>query len=406
MKTVAVIGAGPAGLAAAEVLAQNDVGVRLFEAMPSLGRKFLLAGKSGLNLTHAEPFEEFVSRYGQRAELVRRWLSDFPPEALRAWADGLGARTFVGSSGRVFPRDMKASPLLRAWLQRLNEAGVKFHLRHRWAGFSGFGAPPPLRFETPDGEKLVPADAVILALGGGSWRKTGSDAKWIPILTQLGAQVAPLKPANCGFDVAWSEFIRARFNGSPVKSVVLKFKDFRKQGEFILTPEGVEGGLIYFASALIREEIEALGKAVVFLDLLPDRTREQVVEKLSKPRGSRSMASHLEKTLGLKGVKAALLHECAAKETFADSEKLADAVKALPVPLLRPRPLEEAISSAGGVTFDSLDESLMLKKIPGVFCAGEMLDWEAPTGGYLITACMASGRWAAKGALRWLECAM
>jgi uncharacterized flavoprotein (TIGR03862 family) len=304
----------------------------------------------------------------------------------------------------------------------LDDAGVRFHLRHRWTGFSGFDTSTALRsvqcrctaaknaaystlglrFETPDGEKIITADAVILALGGGSWAKTGSDAKWIPILTQLGVEVAPLRPANCGFDVAWSEHIRAKFDGSPLKSVVLSFGEFRQQGEFIVTKGGVEGSLIYAASASIRDEIEASGQAVISLDLLPDRTKEQIIEKLSKPRGSRTMASHLEKTLGLKGVKVALLHEFAPKENFADAEKLATFVKALPVPLIAPRPLEESISSAGGVSFGSMDEGLMLKVLPGVFCAGEMLDWEAPTGGYLITACMAGGRVAAMGALKWL----
>lgn len=399
MNVIAVIGAGPAGLMAAEVLAQNGARVALYDSMPAAGRKFLLAGKSGLNLTHAEPFEDFVSRYGKRAERIRRWLGDFPPEALRAWADGLGAQTFVGSSGRVFPRDMKALPLLRAWLKRLDEAGVTFSFRHRWVGFEN-GA---LKFETPAGEILVQADAVILALGGGSWKRTGSDAKWIPILEALGVEVAPLKPANCGFDVAWSEHIRAKFDGAPLKSVVLSFKEFRRQGEFIVTKDGVEGSLIYAASAPLREEIEARGKAEMILDLLPDRTKEQIAERFSKPRGSRTLASHLEKTLGLKGVKAALLREFAPKESFADAETFAACVKALPVPLIAPRPLEEAISSAGGIKLEELDDWLMLKKLPGVFCAGEMLDWEAPTGGYLITACMASGRIAARGALRWAD---
>jgi uncharacterized flavoprotein (TIGR03862 family) len=415
-KTVAVIGGGPAGLMAAEVLTQYGVQVDVYDSMLSLGRKFLLAGKSGLNLTHSEPFEKFVSRYGKRKAEVEKWLMDFTPDDLREWAKELGVETFVGTSGRVFPKEMKASPLLRASLKRLEESGVKFHLRHRWMGFvapataqggvlaaGDGGRSNLLKFETPDGEKIIQANAVILALGGGSWAKLGSDAKWIPMLNQLGVEVAPLKPANCGFNVAWSEHLRSKFDGSPLKSVVLSFGDFRQQGEFIITKDGVEGSLIYAASALIRDEIEVNGKAVMHLDLLPDRTQEYVIEKLSKPRGSRSMASHLEKSLGLKGVKVALLHEFIPKENFADVEKLAMSIKALPVPLIAPRPLDEAISSAGGVMFESLDENLMLKKSPGVFCAGEMLDWEAPTGGYLITACMASGRVAGTGAVKWLE---
>ncbi len=383
---------------AAEVSAQRGAQVNVYDAMPSLGRKFLMAGKSGLNLTHAEPLDTFITRYGAKGKFVQTWLGEFSPEDLRAWANELGVETFIGTSGRVFPKEMKASPLLRAWLKRLENLGVAFFLRHKWIGFES-GA---VKFETPEGKKIISADAVILALGGGSWARLGSNGKWIPILESFGVEVAPLRPANCGFDVNWSEHIRAKFDGAPLKSVSLSFKDFHQQGEFILTQDGVEGSLIYAASALIRDEMEVSGQVVISLDLLPGRTKEQVIEKLSKPRGSRTMASHLEKTLGLRGVKTALLHEFAPKEIFADVEKLADFIKSLPVPLLRPRPLDEAISSAGGVTFESLDENLMLKQLPGVFCAGEMLDWEAPTGGYLLTACFASGRWAAKGAIKWI----
>ena len=399
-KTVIVIGGGPAGLMAAEVLSQRGVKVDVCDAMSSLGRKFLMAGKGGLNLTRSEPLEKFLTRYGNRREKIEPMLKEFGADELREWARGLGIETFVGTSGRVFPVEMKASPLLRAWLKRLDEAGVQFHLRHKWKGWD---VDKSLKFETPDGEKIIRADIVILALGGGSWARLGSDGKWTRALSQIGAEVAALRPSNCGFDVSWSDHLRAKFDGSPIKSVALSFGDFHQQGEFIIAKEGVEGGLIYAASALIRNEIEAKGSVVIHLDLVPDKTKEQVIEKLSKPRGSRSMASHLEKTLGLKGVKVGLLHEYVPRDDFANIRQLAAFIKRLPVPLISPRPLDEAISSAGGVTFESLDENLMLRVMPGVFCAGEMLDWEAPTGGYLLTACFSSGRWAGLGVVKWLD---
>lgn len=394
-KSVAIIGGGPAGLMAAEVLSGHGMKVDVYDSMPSLGRKFLMAGKSGLNLTHAEPFEKFVSRYGNRKNEVKKWLMDFTPDDLRDWARGLGIETFVGTSGRVFPVGMKASPLLRAWLKRLDEAGVNFHLRHKW---NGWNEDKSLKFEMPDGIKHIKTDAVVLALGGGSWRRLGSDGVWVHWLEQAGVKVEALKPSNCGFDVAWSGHFREKFDGHPLKSVVLSFKSFRQQGEFIITKEGAQGGLIYAASALVRDEILANGKAVVRLDLAPDKTEAQLSERLSKPRGSRSMASHLEKTVGMKGVKAGLLREFVPADEFMNMARLAFYIKQLPAPLIAPRPLDEAISSAGGVTFESLDEHLMLKALPGVFCAGEMLDWEAPTGGYLLTACFASGRAAGAGA--------
>lgn len=399
-KTVAIIGGGPAGLMAAEVLIQQGVRVDVYDSMPSLGRKFLMAGKSGLNLTHSEPFESFVGRYGKQKNEVKKWLMDFSPDDLREWARTLGVESFVGTSGRVFPVGMKASPLLRAWLKRLDAAGVKVHLRHRWVGWDEERA---LRFETVDGVRTIKADAVILALGGGSWSRLGSDGAWTRWLENAGVRVDALKPANCGSDVAWSPFFQEKFDGHPVKSVVLSFGDFRQQGEFIITREGVEGSLIYAASALMRDALYAEGKAVMRLDLAPDKTEAQVLERLSKPRGSRSMASHLEKALGLKGVKAGLLREFVPKDEFADMERLSFYIKSLPVPLTATRPLDEAISSAGGVMFDSVDENLMLQAMPGVFCAGEMLDWEAPTGGYLLTACFASGRWAGNGVLKWFR---
>ncbi len=391
---------------AAEVLSTHgSVKVDLYDSMPSLGRKFLMAGKSGLNLTHAEPFEKFVARYGERSAQIEPMLRKFGPDDLRTWAQGLGIETFVGTSGRVFPVGMKASPLLRAWLQRLDASRVNFHLRHRWNGEITRldGGSSRIVFDTPEGQAEIHADAVVLALGGGSWARLGSDGAWLPWLSQAGVQVEPLRPANCGFEVGWSDHFRERFDGHPVKSVVLTFGSFRQRGEFIITQYGVEGSLVYSASALLRDEIEAQGRAVLLLDLMPDRTHDWIAGQLSKPRGSRSMASHLEKTLGIKGVKAGLLREFLSKEDFANMESLAHFIKNLPVPLIATRPLDEAISSAGGVKFESLDEHLMLRSLPGVFCAGEMLDWEAPTGGYLITACMASGLTAGQGVLNWLN---
>lgn len=399
MKTVAVIGGGPAGLMAAEVVSRRGVKVDVYDSMPSLGRKFLMAGKSGLNITHSEPFEDFASRYGKRRPQIEPMLKNFGAEELRAWVHSFGIETFVGTSGRVFPVGMKASPLLRAWLTRLNASGVTFHLRHK---LTAILPDTSLRFLAPDGEVTVKADAVILALGGGSWRRLGSDGAWVSMLRQAGAEVEPLRPSNCGFDVAWSPHFREKYDGHPIKSVVLSFGEFHQQGEFIVTKEGVEGSLIYAASARLRDEIEANGRAVIFLDLKPDRTLAWLTEKLSRPRGSRSLASYLEKTLGIKGVKAGLLREFVPKEDFTNPERLAGFIKALPVPLVAPRPLDEAISSAGGVRFESLDGRLMLKTLPGVFCAGEMLDWEAPTGGYLLTACFSSGFAAGHGVLDWL----
>ena len=391
---------------AAEVISARGVKVDLYDSMPSLGRKFLMAGKSGLNITHSEPFEKFVSRYGKRQREIEPMLKRFGPEELIQWVHGLGIETFVGTSGRIFPsgRGMKASPLLRAWLKRLADSAVTFHPRHKWTGdITSSAGGVSVSFETPDGEKTVKAEAIVLALGGGSWSRLGSDGAWIAWLEQAGVRIEPLKPSNCGFDVNWTPHFRKRFDGHPIKSVVLSFGGFRQQGEFIVTRNGVEGGLIYSASALLREEIYAKGSAVMTLDLASDRSYEWLLERLSKPRGSRSMASHLEKTVNVKGVKAGLLREFVSKDDFANREQLAYLIKNLPVPLIATRPLDEAISSAGGVRFESLDEHLMLRSMPGVFCAGEMLDWEAPTGGYLLTACFASGCSAGHGVLRWIE---
>lgn len=405
IKQAAVIGGGPAGLMAAEVLAEGGVRVELYEAKPSVGRKFLVAGKGGLNLTHSEPLEQFLERYGSRRARLAPLLAAFGPQELRAWADGLGFETFVGSSGRVFPTTMKAAPLLRTWKQRLQSAGVRFHLRHRWCGWQADGA---LRFATTQGEIAIQAEAVVLALGGGSWPQLGSTGEWVPLLRARGVEVASLKPANCGFDAAWSAYFRDKYEGQPVKPVVVSFADsqgtqFRQQGEFIITRTGVEGSLIYAVSALAREAIAAHGTAVLHLDLAPDWSQTDLAERLARPRGARSVSSHLARTTGIKGVRAGLLWEHLPRQAFDDPQRLAAAIKDLPLELIAPRPLDEAISSAGGVVFEALDERLMLRSLPGVFCAGEMLDWEAPTGGYLLTACFATGRAAGQGALAWLD---
>ncbi|MND41715.1 dihydropyrimidine dehydrogenase subunit A [compost metagenome] len=399
---VAIIGGGPAGLMAAEVLAEGGARVELFDAMPSVGRKFLLAGVGGMNITHSEAKAPFLGRYGARRDEVAALLEGFGAEELREWIHGLGIDTFVGSSGRVFPTDMKAAPLLRAWLKRLREQGVVIHTRRRWLGWDDQGA---LRIATPDGETRLAADACLLALGGGSWARLGSDGAWVPLLEARGIRIAPLEPSNCGFDVAgWSPLLREKFAGAPIKPVAIRVADEApRQGEFVLTATGVEGSLIYAFSAAIRERIKASGSATVHLDLLPNQPLEKVAKALARPRGSRSMAKHLHGQLGIDGARASLLRELSAKDDFLDPARLAATLKNLPLTLVRARPLDEAISSAGGVPFAALDDGLMLKELPGVFCAGEMLDWEAPTGGYLLTACFASGRAAARGMLQWLS---
>ncbi len=434
---VVIIGGGPAGLMVAEIIASaaSPVQVELYDAMPSVGRKFLLAGKGGLNLTHSEPPEPFLSRYGPRSAAMTPLLAGFGPAELRAWAEGLGVETFVGSSGRVFPKDLKAAPLLRAWLHRLRASGVGFFMRHRWLGWTDDGE---LAFSTPTGPVSVQADAVVLALGGGSWARLGSDGAWVPLLEARGVPVAPLKPSNCGFDVGavvpdpadatetrreffkeligkgpssqpgWTEHFSSRFAGQPFKSVAISFTDsegrsFRRRGEFVATATGVEGSLIYAASHLLRDEIAAHGSATFMLDLLPDKTPEQVLVEVRHPRGSRSLSSHLKSRLNLDGIKAAMLYELLGKDAIADPVRLAAGIKALPVRLVATRPIDEAISSAGGVLFEAMDAQLQLKSPalaqPPVFCAGEMLDWEAPTGGYLLSASFASGSAAGHGVL-------
>lgn len=448
---VCVIGGGPAGLMAAEVLANAGLRVTVFDAMPSVGRKFLLAGRGGLNLTHSEAHAAFLGRYGARQDALTPLIEAFGPEALRAWVHGLGIETFVGSSGRVFPTAMKAAPLLRAWLARLRAAGVQFAVRHRWRGWTradeteavtaaegaqGDGRSRPaalpggqhLLFDTPEGERVVHADAAILALGGGSWAKLGSDGAWVPLLRTAGVEVADLLPANCGFDVAspvarpttdraqaalasgWSAHFVERFRGQPLKSVVARVTAadgtvLERAGECLISATGIEGGLIYALSAPLRDMLIAQGSATLHLDLAPGRSLERLAAELGRARGSRSMASHLQSQAGIKGVKAGLLRECLAKGDFDDPARLAAGIKALALTLVATRPLDEAISSAGGVRFEALDPQLMLRTLPGVFVAGEMLDWEASTGGYLLTACFASGLAAGRGALHWLSAA-
>ena len=412
---VVIVGGGPAGLMAADLLAHAGRSVHVFDAMPSVGRKFLLAGKGGLNLTHSEPRPQFDQRYGPGQTWVGSWLDGLDGEQVRAWAQTLGIDTFVGSSGRVFPTEMKAAPLLRSWLHRLRHpqqgVPVQFHMRHRWLGW----ASDQLVFARSEGrpDLKVRAQVTLLALGGGSWPRLGSDGAWTSVLSALDVPVAPLQPANCGFDVlgpegqGWSEHFRSRFAGEPLKSVAVKVVapgagpasgDARK-GEFVVTETGVEGSLIYAVSAPLREALQQTGSANFLLDLLPDKSFEQVLAEVKKPRGSRSWSSHLKGRLGLQGVKIGLVHELCPADIWASPQGLAQAIKGLAVPLKAARPLAEAISTAGGVTEQALTPGLMLHQLPGVFCAGEMLDWEAPTGGYLLTACLASGKRAAEGIL-------
>ncbi len=417
-----VVGGGPAGLMAAEVLSAAGVDVHLFDAMPSVGRKFLLAGIGGLNLTHAEPLPVFQTRYRERAGDCGRWLDALSPQGVRDWAAGLGIDTFVGTSQRVFPTDMKAAPLLRAWLHRLRHpqdgVPVTFHMRHRWDGrcepLAGADAPGHrLCFQGPQGEQWVHARAVVLALGGGSWARLGSDGAWQPWLAARGLALSPLRPANCGFEVAvgsrpgWSTWLEQQMAGTPLKGVIMRWPTLQgdtasRKGECVLTRHGLEGSLVYAASADLRDVIARDGQATVHLDLRPDWPLDRVLALLQRPRGGRSLAKVLRGGVGLAPVHAALLHEVLSREELAQPERLAATIKALPLTLVRPRPLDEAISSAGGVRLEALDDGLMARDWPGVFCAGEMLDWEAPTGGYLLTACLASGRVAGQGALRYL----
>ena len=399
---VAVIGGGPAGLAAAEVLAGGGAQVHLYEAKPTVARKFLMAGRGGLNITHSEPFGQFAARYGARCAQMQPALAQFDPGALRQWVHGLGIDTFVGTSGRVFPREMKAAPLLRAWVHRLRAAGVHFHMRHRWHGWNDVGG---LSFANPEGPLNVAADAAILALGGGSWASLGSDGAWVSILQGRGIAVAPLLPSNGGFEVGWSDRFAGQWAGQPLKTATFRIDGVAGdalRGECMITRQGLEGGAIYALSAPLRDRILAAGRAVLLVDLLPDHDAARVLQEVARPRGAKSWSSHLSSRLGLRGLRAALLRECLPREAYLNAEALAHGIKAVPIVLQACRPLDEAISSAGGVRFDALTDGLMLKDLPGIFCAGEMLDWEAPTGGYLLQGSIATGRRAARGTLDWL----
>jgi uncharacterized flavoprotein (TIGR03862 family) len=389
---LAVIGGGPAGLMAAEVARARGVAVDVYDGMGSVGRKLLLAGKGGLNLTHSEARDAFVARYGARAAQVASWLEVLDNQAVRDWARGLGIETVIGSSARVFPADFKAAPLLRRWVRRLRESGVRFHLHHRCTDLAPDGT---LTLQTPSGPLLVRADAVVLALGGASWPQLGSDGAWEEWLSRAGVELAPLAPANCGFDVEWSAVFAERFAGHPVKTVTVSVAggagEERLRGELVVTATGIEGTTIYALSSRLRDAIEREGPKEIHLDLLPDHSTERLASQLAKPRGSRSLSEHLRRTVRLEGVKLGLLYERVPRTSLQDVATLATSIKSLPLRVIRPRPIAEAISTAGGVSFAALDANLMLHKLPGVFCAGEMIDWEAPTGGYLLTACFASG---------------
>ncbi|MGA1831003.1 TIGR03862 family flavoprotein [Rhizobium wenxiniae] len=398
-KTIAIIGGGPAGLAAAELLSAEGLSVTVYDAMPTLARKFLLAGKSGLNITHSEDFSRFAERFGNASPRLRPALDAFTPDDVRRWAAELGTETFVGTSGRVFPNAMKASPLLRAWLKRLEAQGVTLKTRHRWTGFDGSG----LRFTTPDGEVTIQPDVTLLALGGASWPRLGSDAAWVPWLKDQGVTVHDLQPANCGFDIDWSEIFVERFAGAPLKSVSTTSDAGTYPGEFVISKHGIEGSLVYAHSAALRDRLLRDGEAALSVDLMPGRTKDRLARDLARQDAKASFSNRLRKGAGLDGVKAALLRELSKDANRMPAEQLADLIKTLPIPVLRPRPIAEAISSAGGIAWSDIDERYILKSRPGLFAAGEMIDWEAPTGGYLLTACFATGRAAARGIQNWLS---
>ena len=398
-KQIAIIGGGPAGLMAAETLSSSGHSVTVYDSMPTVARKFLLAGKSGLNITHSEDFGFFADRFGAASPHLRTALDSFRPDDIRAWAAGLGAETFIGSSGRVFPKAMKASPLLRAWLARLEAQGVSIMTRHRWSGFSDGG----LAFETPQGRKIVEHDAVLLALGGASYPRLGSDAGWVDWLRDKGIDIAAFQPANCGFDVAWSAPFKDRFSGAPLKAITATSAAGSFPGEFVISQTGIEGSLVYAHAAVLRDRLAREGKAALVIDLAPGRTVERLSRDLARQDPKASFSNRLRKGTGIEGVKAGLLRELADPAALSQPESLARLIKALPIPLLRPRPIGEAISSAGGIRWSELDDRYMLKKLPGIFVAGEMIDWEAPTGGYLLTACFATGHAAAKGMDAWLK---
>lgn len=403
-KRVAIIGGGPAGLMAAEAARAAGLDVDVYEAKGSVGRKFLLAGKGGLNLTHSEPRAAFAARYGRRHPEIDVWLDAFDNDAVRRWARELGIETMIGTSARVFPVDLKAAPLLRRWLRRVRDSGVRFHVNHRCVGWSPHGE---LQFTTPSGVLAIRPDATVIATGGASWPELGSDGAWVEWLQSAGADIAPLQPANCGFEVAWSSVFAQRFAGHPVKSVVLSTvassgEREQRHGEFVVSAYGIEGSAVYALAATLRDAIAMTGRADLFVDLAPTRDVLQLQTALARPSARRSLTEHLRRTIGIDGVKAGLLYEFVPRNAMHDPVSLASAIKSLRIPLLRTRPIAEAISTAGGVRFEALDNRLMLAAVPGVFCAGEMIDWEAPTGGYLLTACLASGLLAGRGAAAWL----
>jgi uncharacterized flavoprotein (TIGR03862 family) len=387
---------------AADIAAAGGAQVAVYDAMPSLGRKFLMAGRGGLNLTHSEDLEKFLARYGAARPHLRAAIEAFPPQALCDFAHALGQETFVGSSGRVFPKALKASPLLRAWLRRLGERGVTFHLRHHWQGFAGQG----LAFSTPDGEVIVEADATVLALGGASWPRLGSDGAWTDVLAREGVTVVPLVPSNCGFHLDWSDIFRDRFEGEPLKRIALTFGDRTVRGEAMITHDGIEGGAIYALSAPLRDATLRDGSATIHVDLRPDLDEHRLAQRLASPRGKASFSNFLRKSAKLPPVAIGLLNETKDKHASLaaiDPEYLAVRIKSVPLKLTGVAPIARAISSAGGVRFDAIDENFMLRARPGVFVAGEMLDWEAPTGGYLLQGCFATGRAAGQGAVEFLS---
>ena len=400
---VAVIGAAPAGLMAAEVLAGGGADVRVYDAMPSVGRKFLIAGRGGLNLTHSEALPQFLGRYGKAMPHLKAAIEAFPPDALRDWSAALGQPTFVGSSGRVFPQAFKASPLLRAWLRRLDASGVQFALRHRWTGWDADGR---LAFDTPEGPRAIAAEAAVLGLGGASWPRLGSDGAWTEKLVAKGVRIAPLVPANCGFTVAWSEVFRDRFEGQPLKGIALSFGQRTVRGEAMITRSGIEGGAVYGLSGPLRDTLVSEGRATLRIDLRPDLDRNDLVTRLSPPRGKQSLSNWLRKAVHLSPVGIGLLQEaavaCGVSLSSLSAEDLAERINAVPVELTGLAPIARAISTAGGIAFDELDANFMIRRLPGTFAAGEMLDWEAPTGGYLLQACFATGAAAGRGVLAWL----
>jgi uncharacterized flavoprotein (TIGR03862 family) len=401
---VAIIGAGPAGLMAAEVLASGGAGVTVYEAMPSAGRKFLMAGRGGLNLTHSEALPEFLTRYGEAQPRLATAIDAFPPAALRTWSEALGQPTFIGSSGRVFPTAFKASPLLRAWLRRLDAMGVQLALRHRWTGWNDDGQ---LLFQTPDGKRVVDARATVIAIGGASWPRLGSNGAWAGTLAAKGVAISPLRPANCGFTVAWTEIFRDRFEGQPLKGIALSFGSHTVRGEAVITRAGLEGGAIYALSAPLREAISSSGQATLHVALRPDLAMQDLVAQLSRPRGRQSLSNFLRKAAHLSPAAIGLLQEAAIASgtplSSLSSAPLAGLINDVPIELNGVAPIARAISTAGGIVFDELDADLMIRRLPGVFAAGEMLDWEAPTGGYLLQASFATGAAAGRGVLKWLN---